>query len=94
MVHFFDDMVKVARQFQRWLRSAGRVGFVVGNKRLGENIIPTDVIISEIFASFGLRLDQSIGHKLKCNNSNSEVPWQERTIQDEFAMLFTKKSGG
>lgn len=89
MVHFFDDMVKVAQQFHTWLRPNGRLAFVVGNKRLGERVIPTDRIITEIFDTFGLRLDQSIGHKLKCNNSNSEVPWQERIIQDEFAMLFT-----
>jgi transcriptional regulator with XRE-family HTH domain/tRNA G10 N-methylase Trm11 len=89
MVHFFDDMVKVAGQFHTWLRPGGRVAFVVGNKRLGEKVIPTDVIVGEIFKAFGLRLDQSIGHKLKCNNSNSEVPWQEKIIQDEFAMLFT-----
>lgn len=93
MVHFFDDMVKVARQFHAWLRPGGRLAFVVGNKRLGERIIPTDVIITEIFNSFGFRLNQSIGHKLKCNNSNSEVPWQERIIQDEFAMLFTNTNG-
>lgn len=90
MVHFFDDMVKVARQFQAWLRPNGRMAFVVGNKRLGDRVIPTDTIITEIFDCFSLRLDQSIGHKLKCNNSNSEVPWQERTIQDEFVLLFTK----
>lgn len=90
MVHFFDDMVKVAQQFQKWLRPGGKVAFVVGNKRLGESVIPTDVIITEIFESFGLSLYKSIGHKLKCNNSNSEVPWQEKIIQDEFALLFTK----
>lgn len=90
MVNFFDDMVKIARRFRTWLRPGGRVAFVIGNKRLADRVIPTDTIISEIFSGFGLRLDRSIGHKLKCNNSNSEVPWQERTIQDEFAMLFTR----
>ena len=94
MVHFFDDMVKVARQFHRWLRPGGRLAFVIGNKRLGDSIIPTDAIVGEIFAGFGLRLDRSIGHKLKCNNSNSEVPWQDRIIQDEFAMLFTNTNDG
>jgi site-specific DNA-methyltransferase (cytosine-N4-specific) len=88
-VNFFDDMVKVAQRFQKWLRPGGRLAFVVGNKRLGEKIIPTDRIITEIFEFFGLRLDRSIEHKLKCNNSNSEVPWQDRIIQEEFVMLFT-----
>ena len=92
MMHFFDDMVKVGNLFRRLLRRGGRLAFVIGNKKIGNHTIPTAKIISEIFESFGLDLYAEIGHKLKCNNSNSEVPWQERTIQDEFVLLFTRKS--
>jgi len=90
MMQFFDDMVEVARRFQRFLRPGGRVAFVIGNKSIGGHVVPADAIISEIFDASGLRLDKTIAQKLKCNNSNSEVPWQERTIQDEFVMLFTR----
>lgn len=91
MMQFFDDMVKVAEKFQTWLKIDGRIAFVVGNKKIGDDVIPTDVIIAEIFKAFGLKLDQVISHKLKFNNSNSEVPWQEKIIQNEFIMLFTKE---
>ena len=91
MMHFFDDMVNVAKLFRNMIRKNGKIAFVVGNKKIGDYVIPTAKIISEIFESFGLELYDTIGHKLKCNNSNSEVPWQERIIQDEFVLLFTRR---
>lgn len=90
MSHFFDDMTGVADSLMRWLRPGGKVAFVIGNKKLGDSTIPTNVIISEIFESFGLMPYETIKHKLKTNNSNSEVPWQERVIQEEFVMLFER----
>ena len=91
MMHFFDDMVNVAKLFRNMIRKNGKIAFVVGNKKIGDYVIPTAEIISEIFESCGLELYDTIGHKLKCNNSNSEVPWQERIIQDEFVLLFTRR---
>lgn len=90
MMQFFDDMVSMANKFNEWLIKGGRIAFVIGNKKIEDYIIPTDIIITEIFKSFNLQLDQVITHKLKFNNSNSEVPWQEKVIQDEFVMIFTK----
>lgn len=93
MMHFFDDMVSVAERFARWLRPGGRVAFVIGNKKLGETVVPTATIVQEVFAAAGLIPDSSFCHKLKCSNSNSEVPWQERIIKDEYILLFTKSVG-
>ena len=89
MMHFFEQMVHVANHFHKVLRNHGKVAFVIGNKKLGNFQIPTDKIIIDIFASAGLVHEKSIPQKLKCNNSNSEVPWQERTIQDEYILLFS-----
>jgi hypothetical protein len=91
MMRFFDDMAACADRFEKWLRPGAPIAFVVGNKRLGDRLIPTDAIVTELFESAGLRFERSIQHKLKCNNSNSEVPWQERTIQDEFVLVFRKQ---
>ncbi|MEG9863021.1 MAG: DNA (cytosine-5-)-methyltransferase [Parvularculales bacterium] len=90
MKQFFDDMVLTALLFEKWLKVGGHIAFVVGNKRLGNHVIPTDKIILEIFSHFGIILEESIKHKLKTNNSNSQVPWQERVIKDEFVMIFKK----
>lgn len=90
MIHFFDDMDRFASKSVEWLKPGGRMAFVIGNKRLGRDIIPTDEIIAEVFQARGLSLDRTIKHKLKTNNSNSQVPWQERTVQDEYIMLYTK----
>lgn len=90
MMHFFQDMEDVAKKFNFWVKNGGRIAFVVGNKRVEDRVIPTDLIISEIFASQNLKLQRVLGHKLKTNNSNSKVPWQDRIIDQEFVMIFQK----
>ena len=90
MMQFCDDMLTVGERMARWLRSGGQLAFVIGNKRLGDEIIPMETIISELFATCGLQLTDTIRHKLKTNNSNSQVPWQEKIIQEECIMLFRK----
>ena len=90
MMRFFEDMGQVIERLARWVRPGGHVAFVIGNKRLGERLIPTDEILSELFIRAGFRPEASIRHKLKCNNSNSEVPWQERTIQEEYILTFCR----
>jgi hypothetical protein len=91
-MQFFDDMLSVGEKMAKWLKPQGRVAFIIGNKRLGNDIIPTDVIIRELFNGCGLRFFEEIKHKLKTNNSNSQVPWQERIIQEEAIILFEKVS--
>jgi hypothetical protein len=93
MMRFCDDMLAVGERMARWLRRGGRLAFVIGNKRLGERIIPLDAIVTELFASCGLAPTGVIRHKLKTNNSNSQVPWQERIIQEESILLFTREPG-
>lgn len=90
MMKFFEDMFDVVERFSLWLKSGGHVAFIIGNKKIGDSIIPTDKIITEIFESFGFYLNESIPHKLKTNNSNSQVPWQDRIIENEYVLLFTK----
>lgn len=92
MMKFFEDMYCLIEKFSHWIKPNGHVAFIIGNKKLGDEIIPTDTIIDEIFTSFGFASDGSIAHKLKTNNSNSQVPWQERVIENEFIMLYTKET--
>lgn len=92
MMQFFEDMHAVIDKFSHWIKNNGYVAFVIGNKRLGESIIPTDIIIKEIFEYFGFAQVDSIGHKLKTNNSNSQVPWQDRIIENEYILIFRKES--
>ncbi len=90
MMKFFEDMYGVIEKFSVWLKKNGNVAFIIGNKKIGDSIIPTDKIINEIFGSFGFELKDSIAHKLKTNNSNSQVPWQDRIIENEYVLLFQK----
>jgi transcriptional regulator with XRE-family HTH domain len=90
MMKFFEDMHCVGERLAFWLKDGGRIAWIVGNKRLGDSVIPTDKIIEESFRSSGLGLYDVTKHKLKTNNSNSQVPWQERIIQEEAIMLFER----
>lgn len=90
MLQFFDDMLAVGERISRWVKDDGQVAFIIGNKRLGEHVIPIDIIVTELFSSCHLTLEQTIRHKLKTNNSNSQVPWQERIIQEESILLFKR----
>ena len=92
MMKFFDDMARTGAVLRKWLAPGGQVAFVIGNKKLGEKVIPTADIVCELFAEEGLVLQSSMRHKLKTNNSNSVVPWQERIINDEYVLLFRKGS--
>ncbi|QDM40650.1 helix-turn-helix transcriptional regulator [Altererythrobacter sp. TH136] len=90
MIKFFEDMHLMGIRLATWLKDDGRVAWVIGNKRLGDRVIPTDKIIEESFRANGLELYDVVRHKLKTNNSNSQVPWQERIIQEEAIMLFKR----
>lgn len=92
MMRFFEDMYAVIKRFDYWLTGHGKIAFIIGNKKIGDSIIPTNTIITEIFEHFGFVLEESIGHKLKTNNSNSQVPWQDRIIEDEYIMLFRRRN--
>ena len=90
MMQFCDDMLTVGERLAYWLKPGGRIAFVIGNKRLGDDVIPMDTIVTELFATCGLDPLDSIRYKLKTNNSNSQVPWQERVIQEESILLFKR----
>jgi hypothetical protein len=94
MVQFFEDMHTMGERMSLWLKDRGRVAFVIGNKKLGQKVVPTDKIIIESFSASGLHLYDRLDHKLKTNNSNSQVPWQERIIQEEAILLFERRSHG
>jgi DNA-binding XRE family transcriptional regulator len=91
MMRFFDDMGLLIGRLGQWMRPGGCVGFVLGNKRLGERIIPANQIVAELFAAHGFEQREALEHKLKTNNSNSQVPWQERIIQNEYVLILSKR---
>ena len=87
-------MNQVIMKFAEWLKYDGKIAFIIGNKKIGDQIIPTDVIFKEIFCNHGFTFEQSISHKLKTNNSNSQVPWQERIIENECILIFKRRNDG
>lgn len=91
MMKFFEDMDQLVNDFYLWLKAKGKVAFVIGNKKIDEYIIPTDKIITEIFEAKGFKYIDNIAHKLKTNNSNSKVPWQDRIIENEFVIFYEKE---
>ena len=91
MMKFFEDMCELVEKFALWLKPGGNIAFVIGNKKLGDFLIPTDKIVTEIFDSYGMKCNGCIAHKLETNNSNSKVPWQDRIIENEFVIFYKKE---
>jgi transcriptional regulator with XRE-family HTH domain len=91
MMRFFDDIAQVVARLGEWVRPSGGVAFVIGNKRLGANVVPAHQIMVELFAASGFELRKTLAHKLKTNNSNSQVPWQERIIQNEYVLILFRR---
>lgn len=92
MMKFFCDLNCLIQKSYDWLRPNGKVAFVIGNKKIGDSIIPTDKIVTELFEANGFSYKGCIAHKLKTNNSNSKVPWQDRIIENEFVIFYEKGS--
>lgn len=90
MTQFFADMERLGDKLHKAMKKGGSLALVVGNKRIGDHVIPTELILSELYEHLGFTRYDTIAQKLKCNNSNSQVPWQEKIIQDEFVLLFRK----
>lgn len=90
MMQFFEDINCVIEKLNKWLKRGGYVGFVIGNKKVGDVLIPTDIILREIFEKNGFIYEDEINHKLKTNNSNSVVPWQDRIIENEYVQIYKK----
>jgi len=93
MMQFFADIAHLVSKMFTWLVPGGKVAFVIGNKRIGDHLVPTDKIVTDIFANQGFKATGDIRHKLKCNNTNSQVPWQERIIQEEYVLFFESTKG-
>jgi hypothetical protein len=91
MMRFFDDIGRLAERLAEWIKPGGCVAFVIGNKRLGSQSIPAHQIVSQLFEARGFELRRAVEHKLKTNNSNSQVPWQERVIQNEYVLILSKR---
>jgi hypothetical protein len=94
MIQFFDDILIVTHRLSNWVKDDGMVAFIVGNKRLGDDVIPTDAIVRELFEVSEFSFVEALRHKLKTNNSNSQVPWQERIIQEESILVFRRNRRG
>jgi hypothetical protein len=90
MMGFFVDMAEVARSLARWVREGGQMAIVIGNNKIGEAVVPADRVLTEILEANGFMPEKCIKHKLKSNNSNSQVPWQNRVISDEAIMIFRR----
>ena len=57
------------------------MAYIIGNKRLGQRIIPMDRITLELFQPVGLDETGNNQPQLKTNNSNPSALRQERVIQ-------------
>ena len=85
---YFRDMQTVIASWKKVLQN-GRGGVImIGNKKLLNRVIPSDVILAELLTANGFRVEPLIQQKLVCNNTNAQTPWSERAISEEHVVAF------
>lgn len=86
---YYADLYASLRELRRVLRAGrGRGAIVIGNKRLFGTTIPSNRIVKELLEALEFSVVDLTSSKLKCNNTNSQVPWSERQIREDFVLCF------
>lgn len=85
LVGYFIDMQKVIRELARVLACGARVALVVGNVRFEGEIVPVDLVLSEMAEQVGFRVREIIITRYKGNSSQQmgrygRVPVRESIV--------------
>lgn len=82
---YFVDMRQVIREWYRVLAPGGKVAMVVDNVRFAGEMVPVDLILSEIAEEFGFKVQEIIVARYKGNSSQQmgkygRVPVRESIV--------------
>jgi hypothetical protein len=87
---YFVDMQKVIREWARVLAPGARVAMVVDNVRFQGELLPVDLVLSEMAEVEGFRIDEIIVARYK-GNSSQQMGKYGRVPVRESVVVWTKK---
>lgn len=87
---YFEDMNLCIQNMSKYLRTGGRVALVVANARFEGELIPTDLILSEIASQYNLVTTEIWITRFKGNSSQQMAKYGRIPVRE--SILFWSKS--
>jgi site-specific DNA-methyltransferase (cytosine-N4-specific) len=88
---YFEDMNLVIKQLSQYLKPGGVVALVVANARFEGEMLPTDLILSELAELNGLRTEKIWITRYKGNSSQQMAHYGKIPVRE--TILFWRKNG-
>lgn len=88
---YFIDMEKVIKEWSKILAPHGKIAMVVDNVRFAGEIVPVDLILSEIAEKYGFIVEQVIVTRYKGNSSQQMGKYGRIPVRE--SVLIWKKEG-
>lgn len=86
---YFEDMNRVIKNLHRVMKSGGIVALVVANARFSGEMVPVDLILSEIAANHGFKTEEIWITRYKGNSSQQMGKYGRRPVRE--SILFWRK---
>lgn len=86
---YFEDMNLVLKELYKVCRPGARIALVVGNVRFEGELIPVDLVLSELASDAGFRIDKVIITRYK-GNSSQQMGKYGRVPVRESVVLWSK----
>ncbi|NLI97625.1 site-specific DNA-methyltransferase [bacterium] len=87
---YFEDMAMSIQSLTRYLKPGGRVALVVANARFEGEMVPTDLLLSELAAEAGLQTEEIWVTRYKGNSSQQMAKYGRVPVRE--SILFWRKS--
>jgi len=88
---YFEDMNLVIKQLASYLKPGGLVALVVANARFEGEMVPTDLILSELAESHGLETEKILVTRYKGNSSQQMGRYGRIPVRE--SIVFWRKRG-
>ncbi len=88
---YFEDMNLVLKQLSTYLKPGGMVALVVANARFEGEMVPTDLILSELAEMNGLKTEKIWVTRYKGNSSQQMARFGKIPVRE--TIVFWRKNG-
>lgn len=86
LIGYFVDMKKVIREWNRVLAPEARVAMVIGNVRFEGEMIPVDLILSEMAEQEGFEVEQIVVCRYKGNSSQQMRKYGKAPVRESVVI--------
>ncbi|MBN2380317.1 hypothetical protein JXM67_11010 [candidate division WOR-3 bacterium] len=88
---YFEDMAQTIEGISKYLKPGGHVALVVANARFEGEMVPTDLLLSELAETVGLETVEIWITRYKGNSSQQMAKYGRVPVRE--SILFWRKKG-